>query len=326
MTVAHLKDSRLRRILVVDDDADNLRMITSLLQHEGYQAVPYGSGSEFLATLGQRAEPDLVLLDINMPGVDGLEILRRIRQREPYVSVIFVSARSEKEDIIRGLDTGADDYLVKPFDPRELLARVRAQLRIKDLHDRLTAANRKLEELVDVDDLTGLFNMRSVYQKIENEIHRAGRFERAVGVVMMDLDEFKKVNDTHDHLFGSFVLSQVGRIIRHNIRQVDFAARYGGDEFLITLSETTVDGAFGFCERLRKTIAATLFQNKTDSMHLTASLGLAVVEPARSHIDSRTLVRAADSALYDAKRGGKNCTKVYDINQFNEPAKPRVRR
>jgi diguanylate cyclase (GGDEF)-like protein len=270
----------------------------------------------------KTASPDLVLLDVNMPGMGGIETLKRIRANqsqaeETHTSVIIVSARSDTDDIVRGLDTGADDYVCKPFDPWELLARVRAQLRIKDLTDRLAEANERLQELVDIDDLTGLYNMRSVYQKLDLEIGRAKRYNRAVAVIMMDMDEFKDVNDSHDHLFGSFVLSEVGKIIRGNIRNVDFAARYGGDEFLIALSETTVEGAALFAERLRKVIGAYLFSKDGYSMHLTASIGVAVVQPTLQAVDAKTLVRYADHAMYDAKHSGKNCVKTFDMSSLS---------
>ena len=197
-----------------------------------------------------------------------------------------------------------------------MLARVRAQLRIKDLTERLEAANARLQTLVDIDDLTGLYNMRSVYQKLDAEIGRAQRFQRAVSVIMMDMDNFKSVNDTNDHLFGSFVLSEVGKLIKESIRQVDFAARYGGDEFLIALSETTVEGASITAERIRKKIEAHTFTSPTSSMKLTASLGLAVIEPTTQNIDARNLVRYADNSLYEAKRSGKNCVRVFDFNSL----------
>jgi len=298
-------------ILAVDDDQDNLNLLAGLLQHEGYRVETAISGEEALARL-KTMTPDLVLLDINMPGMSGYETLAEIRKRQHYVSVIFVSARSETDEIVKGLDAGADDYVCKPFEPVELLARVRAQLRIQDLTERLAVANERLQELVDIDDLTGLYNMRSVYQKLDAEINRAQRFGRAVGVVMLDMDFFKSVNDTHDHLFGSFVLAEVGAIIKDTIRQTDFAARYGGDEFLIVLSETSVGGAAGFAERLRKRIDEKTFTSATSSMKLTASLGLAVIEPSVHQMDARNLVRFADNALYEAKRSGKNCVRRFD--------------
>lgn len=307
-----LMKSSSRRIFVVDDDQDNLTLVASALRHEGHEVETASCGEEALEKLGPMT-PDLVLLDINMPGISGYEILTELRKREPYVSVIFVSGRSSSSDVVQGLDAGADDYVCKPFNPHVLLARVRAQLRIKDLHDSLCEANTRLLELVDIDDLTGLYNMRSIYHKLDGEIARGRRYGRAVGVVMMDMDNFKNVNDTNDHLFGSFVLSEVGKIIRGTIRQEDFAARYGGDEFLIALSETSVEGARSFADRLRKAIEAYSFSSKGSSMRLSASLGVSVCEPQIHDIDARNLVRFADNALYVAKRNGKNCVRSYDM-------------
>lgn len=303
-------------IMVVDDDKDNVTLVSRTLQHEGFRVEAAASGEEALEKI-KRASPDLVLLDINMPGIGGMETLKTLRSHEAYIWVIFVSARNATADIIAGLDAGADDYLCKPFEPLELLARVRAQLRIKDVTDKLAAANARLQALVDIDDLTGLYNMRSIYQKLESEISRARRNKSAVAVAMMDMDCFKKVNDTHDHLFGSYVLAEVGKIIRNNIRGVDFAARYGGDEFLIALSESTVDGASLFAERLRKVIEATTFTKDASSMRLTGSIGVAVCDASTPSLTSKDLVRAADHALYEAKRAGKNCVKTYDMSRID---------
>jgi two-component system cell cycle response regulator len=301
-----------RLILAVDDDQDNLTMVSRTLEYEGFRVEQASSGEEALEKL-KKISPDLVLLDINMPGLSGLDTLKRLRLRDQYVSVIFVSARNETSDVVKGLDAGADDYVCKPFEPLELLARVRAQLRIKDLNDRLSAANTRLQELVDIDDLTGLFNMRSIYPRIDTEVSRAKRFNRHVGIVMLDMDDFKNVNDQHDHLFGSFVLGEVGKIIQDNIRSVDFAARYGGDEFLVGLSETTPEGALRFSERLRAVIEAYDFTNKVSSMRLTVSIGISVCPPTMSAIEAKNLVRYADQALYEAKRAGKNCVRTFDM-------------
>lgn len=300
---------------MVDDDRDNLQLIGALLMHQGYDVAQAESAEEALEKL-KAVEPHLILLDINMPGLSGLDMLKQVRLREKYVSVIFVSARNETGDVVRGLDEGADDYICKPFEPTELLARVRAQLRIKDLQDRLADANLRLQELVDIDDLTGLYNMRSIYDRLENEINRGKRYSRSVGVIMMDMDNFKRVNDGNDHLFGSFVLSEVGKIIRQNVRNVDFAARYGGDEFLIALPETSMEGAQKFADRLRYRIEHNLFVKDGQSMKLTASLGVCVAMPGLVEVDARGLVRAADHALYDAKHAGKNSVKLYDPSRF----------
>lgn len=310
-------EAKERRLLVVDDDPDSLEIISEALSWEGYQVKTAASGPEALELL-QDWRPDLVLLDVNMPGVSGVQTLKDLRQREKYVSVMFISGNSSTEAVISGLDSGADDYIPKPFDPLELLARVRTQLRIKDLNDQLRVANEKLKELVDTDDLTGLFNMRSVYQRLESEMERARRFGRQVCVVMMDMDHFKSVNDGHDHLFGSFVLSEVGAIVKQCIRSIDLGARYGGDEFLIVLTETNAEGAMHFCERLRKEITGKLFKSGKDEMKLTCSIGFAITAPGDNITDARGLVRTADHALYEAKRSGRNCIRFVEIQKTGE--------
>jgi two-component system cell cycle response regulator len=310
-------DNHKRRVLVVDDDEINRDLVAKALQFEGYQVEKAPDGNAGLLKI-QEWKPHLVLLDVNMPGLNGLETLARLRARDEYVSVIFVSADSRREDIIRGLDGGADDYVTKPFDVMELLARVRAQLRIKDLHDSLKRANDRLKELVDIDDLTGLFNMRSLYKRLDFELDRARRYDRSVSVIMMDLDHFKRVNDQNDHLFGSYVLAQVGKMIRENIRKVDFAARYGGDEFLVVLTEITLDGAITFANRLRLKIAQTDFKSDSFSIQLTASLGLAVANPNETDIEARSLVRYADRALYSAKANGRDRVEVFDFKTLDQ--------
>lgn len=307
-----------RRILVVDDDPDSLEIIAETLAWDGYQVRKAASGDEALESIEQWS-PDLLLLDVNMPGLSGMETLAKARLKIQYVAVMFISGHSSTEAVIQGLDAGADDYIPKPFDPLELLARVRTQLRIKDLNDQLRVANERLKELVDIDDLTGLYNMRSVYQRLESELERARRFGRQVCVVMLDMDKFKSVNDGHDHLFGSFVLSEVGAIIRQSIRSIDLGARYGGDEFLIMLTETHAQGAAYFCERLRKTIEAKLFKNDRDEIRLTASIGFAITPAGDSSTDARGLVRTADHALYEAKRGGRNRVCSVEITPVEPP-------
>ncbi|MGE0762410.1 MAG: diguanylate cyclase [Bdellovibrionales bacterium] len=294
-----------RKVLVVDDDPAALRISAKALEFEGYQVETASSGQEAVAKMNTW-RPHLVLLDVSMPGLDGLETLKILRARDEYVSVLFLSGKSASEDVIRGLDSGADDYIRKPFDMLEMLARVRSQLRIKDLNDSLKKANDKLKELVDIDDLTGLFNMRSLYKRLDFELDRARRYRRSVCVMMMDMDFFKRVNDQHDHLFGSFVLSEVGKMIRENIRKVDFAARYGGDEYLIVLTEIDKTGAQTFADRLRARIEAHTFSADNHTIRLTASLGFAIVSPTIHNIDARTFVRLADQALYKAKETGRN--------------------
>lgn len=306
-------DNKKRKILIVDDDDISRDLVGKSLEYEGYQVRQAESGVDGLTVLNDW-QPNLILLDMNMPGLNGLETLARMRARDEYVSVLFVSANSKTEDVIRGLDAGADDYICKPFAVGELLARVRSQLRIKDLNDSLKKANDRLKELIDIDDLTGLFNMRSLYKRLDFELDRARRYNRSVCVLMMDLDHFKQVNDKHDHLFGSHVIKHVGRMIRDNIRKVDFAARYGGDEYLVVLTEISQEGAVTFANRLRTKIAETTFQNEFYSIQLTASLGLAITNPNLKDVDARALVRYADRALYQAKESGRNRVELFDFS------------
>ncbi len=302
-------------ILVVDDDPNITKMVSLTLGHIGYHVITVSSGEEALKHCNKKT-PHLVLLDMNMPGIGGLKTLENIKANSEFISVIFLSGESETDTVIKGLNMGADDYIKKPFHPSELVARVRAQIRIKDLTDRLSVANKKLQALAETDDLTGLFNMRNLYQKLNSEIKRAKRFDRYVGVVMMDMDHFKTVNDSNDHLFGSFVLKEVGGLIKKCIREVDIPARYGGDEFIMVLCETHQTGAEIFGERLRRSIKMHTFDNGYFQMKLTCSIGIALVSPKNiGEFEAETLVKYADQALYMSKNKGRDQVHVLDVNE-----------
>lgn len=303
------------KIMIVDDDPEVIRLMSMILESEGYSHESALSGVEALKKI-ETWSPHLILLDVNMPGLSGLETIEQVRKRDDYVPIIFVSGNSETEDVIKGLNAGGDDYIGKPFNPHELVARVRTQLRIKDLTDQLSAANIKLQALVEIDDLTGLYNMRSVYNKIDLEISRCKRLKNGICAIMMDMDHFKRVNDDHDHLFGSFVLSEVGKLIKDSIRTVDFGARYGGDEFMVVLSGVDFEGAHAFCERLRIKIQDYDFNNGEHRMDLTTSVGFAVGYPHDTSITSKSLVQWADRALYESKETGRN--RVGGIEVTNE--------
>ncbi|MBX2988435.1 MAG: diguanylate cyclase [Bdellovibrionaceae bacterium] len=308
------------RILVIGSDPGSRETLLEPLRWEMWDARGVSSSEEAEA-LFDSWRPQIVLLDAN-PDPQGAAWVTNIRGRLPHASVLFISDDSGTDAIITGLDQGADDYIIKPFVPLELLARIRTHLRIRDLHEQLVIANEKLKELVDIDDLTGLYNMRSLYQRLEFEIERGRRFGRDVCVVMMDMDNFKSVNDGHDHLFGSYVLSEIGKIIKANTRNIDIPARYGGDEFLVVLTEVNEEGARLFCERLRKAIAKNTFVSGEDSINLTVSLGFALVQPGEV-LSSKELVRRADHALYEAKRTGRDrvCTFVPNNNVHALPVK-----
>ena len=303
------QNSGTRRILVIDQDEHSLGVLLEPLKWEGYDTKSETSLKSGLR-MAHTWQPHIVIIDtlINDESLKALEIFKR---KLPHASILLISDDSSTESIIAALDSGADDYIIKPFVPLELLARIRTQLRIRDLSQQLVFVNERLKELVDTDDLTGLFNMRSLYQKLEFEIERGKRFQRGICVIMMDMDCFKSVNDGHDHLFGSYVISQIGKIVKQSTRNIDIPARYGGDEFLMVLTEVNYEGAHLFCERLRKTIEKTTFKNGTDTIKLTASIGFAITKPGES-VSAREIVRRADNALYHAKRTGRNRVCFFD--------------
>ena len=198
--------------------------------------------------------------------------------------------------------------IILPSDPTQMQKVLDHTLQNQRRIRTLINERNQLADLVDRDHLTGLFNMRSFYERLAGELARARRYHRQLSVLMLDVDNFKTVNDQHDHVFGSFVLSEVGRMLSENIRQVDFAARFGGDEFVVVLAETGLTGAMQFAERLRSKIAEKNFSDGQLSCHITMSLGLTEYNPVMSsQNDSKELVRLADQALYLAKSSGKNC-------------------
>lgn len=303
-----------RRILVVDDEESNLKLATSVLKWEKSHIIIAKNGAEALEKL-KNTEFDVVLLDIQMPELNGFEVLKQIRKDNKNTSVIFLSSSKKVEDVVRGLNAGADDYICKPFHPTELLARVNAQLRHRDQSQELILTNQNLSKLVSVDDLTGLLNMKALYDRLEVEIERVKRFRRGIAVVMLDLDYFKLVNDKNDHLFGSFVLTQIGNMIKENMRQVDFAARYGGDEFIIILTDTNIVGAQVYCERLREKIESYKFVNGLFSARLTASFGFSIYDGTGPAMQGKDLVRNADRALYKSKNSGRNCVSYFSFDE-----------
>lgn len=300
-----------KRILIVEDDENTMAVLKEALDDYGYVTAVAHTGAEALGAIGVF-QPHLVLTDHNMPDMTGLEMLKKLRSNENYVTVIFCSARADGDFVAKALRLGADDYVRKPFMLEELLARIEVSLRNNELHRELFVANVKLQDMVEKDYLTGLYNMRSMYERIDYELKRARRFKRNMSCIMIDMDHFKRVNDDHDHLFGSFVLKETGKIIRNSLREVDFAARYGGDEFMIVLTETDKEGTEVVANRLRETIEAHTFESGADTIKLTVSMGYTMFDPNDEATDARELVREADHALYQSKEQGRNRVTQFD--------------
>jgi len=278
----------------------------SLFAEAGMSVVEACSGSEALDYLATD-HPDLVVLGRMLPDMDGLDLLPRLKSSElDFLPVLVASHRSETAERVRGLQLGADDYISRPCDPAELLARARALLRTKQTHDRIRKLQLTLEQMVVSDPLTGLYNRRFLMDRLLQEMQRSDRHGEPLAFAMIDLDGFKTINDLYGHVLGDKVLRAVGNAISRSIRVSDIAARYGGDEFAVILPQTPPEGAMRVCERLLRAISEAGFQDDSGKIcRVTASLGLAYY-PADDVETPEDLVHSADGALYGAKRSGKN--------------------
>ncbi|MQA91915.1 MAG: diguanylate cyclase [Gemmatimonas sp.] len=301
------------RILVVDDHPDNVEIINARLSSRGYAIETASNGEEALERVRENP-PHLILLDVMMPVMDGFEVSRRIKKDPslPFIPIILVTARGDTEDKVEGLDAGADDYLTKPVNFPELEARVRSMLRIKRLQDELDQKNRQLEEanrrlrqLSITDGLTGLYNHRHVHELLHEETERRKGGGDDVSVVMLDLDRFKALNDTHGHPTGDVVLSETASILRENAREVDMIGRYGGEEFIAILPGTNEVAAAQFAERVRSALESYVFEHEGKQIRMTVSAGVASVKGSRIDVPDE-LIKRADEALYEAKESGRN--------------------
>jgi two-component system, cell cycle response regulator len=324
LTLQEASDGGPTRILVVDDVPDNVEILDARLSSRGYAIVTASTGEEALDRVKEEP-PHLILLDVMMPGLDGHQVARRIKDDEtlPFIPIILVTALNEAEDVVQGLESGADDYISKPYNFRELEARVRAMLRIKFLQDELDLKNRELElankrlkKLSITDGLTELFNHRHVHQLLHDEFERSARTGESVAVAMMDLDRFKSINDTYGHPTGDVVLYETARIIKETAREIDMPGRYGGEEFIAILPGTEEEAAEHFAERVRQAVEAHVFRDGATEIRMTVSCGVASF-PAPGVDEPEALLKAADEALYQAKHGGRN--QVVRASQASAP-------
>jgi diguanylate cyclase (GGDEF)-like protein len=257
---------------------------------------------------------DLILCDLEMPGLDGFKVLAMINVHEDLrsVPVIIITGNSQREDKIRGLGQGASDYITKPFDSAELVARVRVQLKIKELQDELKRSNTQLEALSRTDVLTRLPNRRSLEEALTRELERTRRTGQSLALAVLDIDHFKRVNDSYGHQQGDEVLKVVADVIRSNIRPYDIGARYGGEEFVLVWAQIgSVAVAVQIAERLRVMISRQSFAPPLAELQMTVSLGLAFY-PTLESSSGEALFARADAALYRAKQGGRNRVVIAD--------------
>ena len=297
-------------ILVVDDSASIRAQIRGVLQQvEGFhEFIEAGDGLQAFKLMLER-HPDLVVCDLIMPVFDGLKFLalRATRPELAGIPVIMLTAEGDANRKVEVLDQGASDYVTKPFDDRELLARVKVHYRLKVLQDELREANKRLEALADTDGLTGLFNRRYFDALLGRELQRTERYKTPLGLVLLDIDHFKSVNDNYGHSMGDEVLRNVSRVVTSSVRVTDSVARYGGEEMAIVFTQTTAQGVSEVTERLRQRLADFAHECLGNSLKVTASFGISVCDGRGLTPNAKELIVRADRALYRAKRMGRNC-------------------
>ncbi len=295
------------KVLVADDSLVMRRLLEASLSSWGYQPISAADGGQAWEILSSADPPSIAILDWMMPGLSGLAICRRLRERQapPYVYVILLTARGLREDIVEGLNAGADDYVVKPFDKHELEVRLRAGRRIIELQAELMSAQARLREQAMRDPLTGIWNRACILDTLERELDRARRSGSPLGLLLLDLDHFKQLNDTRGHQFGDLALRAFVQRIQSAVRSYDSFGRYGGEEFLILAPGCGEPDIARQAERLRAAVAASPFDVEGCAVPLTVSIGAASVESGTC-VSSIDLIRAADDALYEAKRTGRN--------------------
>lgn len=298
-------------ILVADDEPVNRALIERLLEREGYQVIAARNGNEAVRQ-ARSALPDLVLLDMMMPEMDGLDACRLIKEDETTrdIPVIFLSARGETEMKVSALSLGADDYISKPFEAEELIARVHVAIRLKRERDQLRMsaeeASRRAEQAqarAMTDALTGLLNRYGLQHTLAREHAEARRYYRSLSCVLIDLDNFKTINDTYGHAIGDLTLQQIAAILREAVRASDTVFRYGGEEFLLLLPETDLEGAVALADKIRLLAAERPFGDGGHVFNLTLSAGASNLCADESGHD---MIARADLALYHAKEQGRN--------------------
>lgn len=295
------------KVLVADDHPLDRSMIQIALKKWGYEVIECADGEEALQALRQEDAPQIAILDWMMPGMSGPDICADIRYRstDRYVYIILLTSKNQKADIIEGLESGADDYVVKPFDLPVLQARMQIGRRIIELENKLVEIQEQLRVQATRDYLTGLWNRAAIIDIMKREIARAYRQEQGLGVILGDIDHFKEINDTYGHEAGDAVLRETASRIEGAIRNFDAAGRYGGEEFLIITTDCDGAQTLKVAERIRLALAEKPAQIPDAAIQVTISLGVANW-PITETTSPTELINAADRAMYKAKDEGRN--------------------
>jgi two-component system cell cycle response regulator len=295
------------RVLIAEDDAMFRRILRTWLANWGFQTIFAKDGAEAWDILEQEQPPQLLILDWEMPKINGIELCRRIRQRQQcaYQYVLLVTGKDDKHQVVEGLEAGADDYLIKPIDRHELHARLRVGRRILSLQTDLIQTREELRFQATHDALTGVWNRGALLDVFRRELIRAARSQSSTAVLMIDVDHFKNVNDAHGHLIGDVVLKEVVRRMQYAVRSYDFVGRYGGEEFLMVLPGCDLSQARDSAERVRSAVACRPVLADGLELPVTISIGVAVADSTAT--TEMEILAIADAAMYKAKDGGRNC-------------------
>ncbi len=294
------------RILIADDDPLSRRLLQSALDRLGHEVISVTDGPQAIAALERNGRGiQLAILDWMMPGADGLAVCRAARASTgPYVYMILLTARDGREDMVEALDSGADDFIAKPFSAVELRARLRSGSRVIELQEGLLRAQEALRVEAARDSLTGLWNRGMILEQLRREMKRAKHEKRPFAIILADIDHFKKVNDTYGHQAGDEVLQQAANRMRLAVRDYDFIGRYGGEEFLVVLPGCDGELARQVAERVRVRVAAEPINAHDIPLEVRVSVGLAWTATAEEV--PAALIACADTALYRAKANGRD--------------------
>jgi len=295
------------KVLIADDSATSRAMLRAALVRWGYEVVMAEDGAEAWDILAKPDAPPMAILDWVMPYLTGPEVCSKVREtrREPYTYILLLTSKNSKDETVEGLEAGADDYIVKPFNQQELSVRLRAGKRIIDLQLSLMEAREELREKASKDLLTMLPNRAAIAGTLEQEVSRCHRDQRSVGVILLDIDHFKKVNDTFGHFAGDAVLRETAARLRNSMRPYDQVGRYGGEEFLVVLPNCELEQAANQAERMRQRLQESkVLADAGTEIPISASFGVTISDLSDRSPD--LFVRVADEALYRAKAAGRN--------------------
>lgn len=294
------------KVLIADDSPTTRFALRKNLDDWGYEVVEASDGEEAWRALLSSDPPRIAILDWVMPGIEGVEICRRLTERlgDPLIYTILLTAKTEREELIFALENGAHNFQSKPIAPEELRSHVSVGKRLVEADDRLKEYSAEMERLATIDSLTDVLNRRRFFQLAQKELRRAVRYGRELSVLMVDIDYFKKINDTYGHAVGDEALRCVATACHQGLRENDLFGRLGGEEFAALLPETPIASAESVAERLRMAVEAAVVASSQGEVKMTASIGVAALLPGENNIEA--LLRRADDALYAAKDQGRN--------------------